>query len=234
MVDFKIKGTKLPVIPLDTKFRCSHWQDYECNSEIIFYPVKNYVSYGYKSYKNEIYILAENEAYVGEHYFMFKESDIIKLAKENNMNKEIIGYKLKFDEYRKAALKICNTVANWENSLKNYDISVTQTRYINDLKEAGVLDLWFEPVHKFTEKVVSVGGKFDVVIKDNGIWHKNDDITQFVESLIQGNTIVGTSSSYGKFSATILDIVFSRTGCQYVETKLSDWKQVYETYKSMQ
>jgi len=88
---------------------------------------------------------------------------VLKNQKEKNMEKEIVGYKLKFDEYKKATLKICNTVANWENSLMGYDISVKQTRYVNELKEAGVLDLWFEPVFKEQFKkddyvtVVSIG-----------------------------------------------------------------------------
>lgn len=64
--------------------------------------------------------------------------------------KEIIGYKLKEDceQFREAALKLSNTVANWENSTKPYDINITQERYIKRLKEAKVFDLWFEPIFK--------------------------------------------------------------------------------------
>ena len=71
--------------------------------------------------------------------------------KEETMDKKIIGYKLIKPEYKEAALKISNTVGNWENSLMNYDISISQTGYINRLKNAGVLDLWFEPVYEAEE-----------------------------------------------------------------------------------
>jgi len=75
------------------------------------------------------------------------------ILKESTMEKEIIGYKLVKPEYKEVALKICNTFVNWENSLAEYDISVKQIRYVNKLKEAGVLDLWFEPVYKEEFKV---------------------------------------------------------------------------------
>lgn len=68
-----------------------------------------------------------------------------------NNTKHIIGYKLKamYANYRQAALKISNTVANWENSeYVNYDISISQKGYLVRLKEAEVLDLWFEPVYQ--------------------------------------------------------------------------------------
>jgi len=72
--------------------------------------------------------------------------DFSELKLENEM-KEIIGYKLIAPEYKEAALSICNTVANWENSLKKYDIKINQIGYINKLEKAGVLNLWFEPVY---------------------------------------------------------------------------------------
>lgn len=84
--------------------------------------------------------------------FIIKK-DFMK-SKENKMeNKKIIGYKLVKSEYKDAALKISNATGNWENSLAEYDIEITQTRYIDKLKEAGVLDLWFEPVYEQKVKV---------------------------------------------------------------------------------
>lgn len=72
---------------------------------------------------------------------------------EDMKEKQIIGYKLIKPEYKEAALKICNTVGNWENSLAEYDISTTQTGYINVLKKVNVLDLWFAPVYEPEFKV---------------------------------------------------------------------------------
>jgi hypothetical protein len=73
--------------------------------------------------------------------------------KEQEQQKEIVGWRLKeeFSSCKDAALKLCGTTGNWENCLMNYDISVSQTKYTNKLKQAGVLDLWFEPVYKKEE-----------------------------------------------------------------------------------
>lgn len=200
-------------------------------------PHDNYITYdeGYLG----ILVNTIKPANMEEVYKFFpeeKQEEFKKyVLKENNMNKEIIGYKLIKPEYEEAAVKI-GKIENcgWNTDLEFKKGLPYDCKAVDFLKKAGVLDLWFKPVYKSTEKTVSVGGKFDVVIKDGKIWHKSDDITQFVELLIKNNNIVNTSASYGKFSATISDIIFSKTGCQNVETKLSDWKQVYETYKSLQ
>lgn len=89
--------------------------------------------------------------------------DFSELKLENEME-EIIGYKLIAPEFQKAALTICNTVGNWENSLAEYDISVKQTGYINKLKNAEVFDKWFEPVYAPQFK-----------IGDYVIWKKEKD-----------------------------------------------------------
>jgi len=75
------------------------------------------------------------------------------VLKQNTMEKEIIGYKLKAncENYRKVSLILCKTVVNWENSSVIYDIGVSQSCYIDKLKAAGVLDLWFEPVYRSKE-----------------------------------------------------------------------------------
>ncbi len=158
MIDFKLKDTKLPVIPVGTIYKCRSFGSNVYKSfttECIFY------SYGYREIEGIIYIEAESKEYTGGVYFMIKESDIIRLAKEQGMikeevmEKEIIGYKLKDDceKYKQAALSICNTVANWKNSQMFYDIKASQTGYISKLAVAGVLDLWFEPVYKDKFKI---------------------------------------------------------------------------------
>lgn len=65
------------------------------------------------------------------------------------MEKEIIGYRLKeeYKKYSKAAFKICTGYMN-EKGLVG-DIGFDGD--IKKLKEAGVLDLWFEPVYKDEE-----------------------------------------------------------------------------------
>lgn len=88
---------------------------------------------------------------------------------------------------------------------------------------------WAELKNK--EKMVSVGGKFHVTIKDNKIYHATSDITEFVKELVAFFSAV---EKFDKYGATVKEVIFSRTGCQYVETTLSDWKQVLEEWEQLQ
>ena len=67
--------------------------------------------------------------------------------KTNTMEKEIIGYKLIKPEYNDVALKIANAQKWLNKQYINFDIKVDCKAYTK-LKEAGILDLWFEPVYK--------------------------------------------------------------------------------------
>jgi hypothetical protein len=70
---------------------------------------------------------------------------------QNNMenNKQIIGYKLIKEEYREAAYKIAN-VSCFVNDMVDFQ----ENSYIKEkLEEAGVLDIWFEPVYEEEFKV---------------------------------------------------------------------------------
>jgi hypothetical protein len=81
---------------------------------------------------------------------------IINKTMEEN-DKEIIGWKLKEDckKNSKAAFYICTGYTNDIGILGN----VESSHDIEKLKEAGVLELWFEPVYK--EKTLQFGG-YDV------------------------------------------------------------------------
>jgi len=82
------------------------------------------------------------------HYYLstcldnIKDGSWILINKEKTMEKEIIEYKLKFAEYIKAA-----------NTITGTNTDYTKNGFVPDsfayqkLKEAGVLDLWFEPVY---------------------------------------------------------------------------------------
>lgn len=64
------------------------------------------------------------------------------VLKENTMEKEIVEYKLKFAEYIKAANAITGTSADYTKHG-----FIPESAAYKKLKEAGVLDLWFEPVY---------------------------------------------------------------------------------------
>jgi hypothetical protein len=79
------------------------------------------------------------------------------VLKENNMNKEIIGYKLIKPEYENAALTLCN-LKNWGISTRDKTLDLFEQHLINRVKEAGVLDLWFEPIYKEEKTLPKING----------------------------------------------------------------------------
>lgn len=120
-----------------------HTDYYNGENESVYFHFPNY--YNYKGFEAGNHISTE----IIEDYTEITPEQFKKyILKQENMEKKIIGYKLIKPEYKEAALKLSNTVGNWENVLAVYDININQTNYINKLQQAGVLDLWFEPVYE--------------------------------------------------------------------------------------
>lgn len=91
-VNYTIKGTPLPFIPKGTPFKISVTEGYW---DLLTFSVVGLVSYGYVVYEDKLHIFAQQANYSGNEYWIFKLSDIEKLAKEQNMEteeREIIGY----------------------------------------------------------------------------------------------------------------------------------------------
>lgn len=136
----------------------------------------------------------------------------------------LIGYRLIKPEYAKAACTIAG-YKSFGESIRNGEIIHTNTHArIEDfgkLDKAKVLDKWFEPVYKPLEAIWRMGGEngFDLIIRDKKVYHKNEDITRFVEK------ITGLETSYKEEGYTILvkDVIFEKTGCENKETRLSEW-----------
>lgn len=87
--DFKIPGAKLPHIPSDTEYRCENWGKNSKNDTLIT-PNRDNISFGVVIYKGEEYILADRpDTIIGcNNHYMFKVSDIERLAKKQGMIKE--------------------------------------------------------------------------------------------------------------------------------------------------
>ena len=69
------------------------------------------------------------------------------------MNKKIIGYKLIKPEYEKASDALLdNSCVKWDKAenFRGYYHLILNSETISNLKKAGVLDLWFEPVYEQT------------------------------------------------------------------------------------
>lgn len=95
------------------------------------------------------------------------------------MERKIIGYKLKYPEWKCAALEIANiSCADKIDPDESYDLSVeVHDISIPNLQKAGVLDLWFEPIYE--EPKFNVGDW--VVVLD----------TPYIRSWFAGKDAVG-------------------------------------------
>jgi hypothetical protein len=108
------------------------------------------------------------------------------VLKQDNMNKEIIGYKLVKPEYKEAILQIMKA-CNWSNypMLDSYESSGS----ILKLKEAGVLDLWFEPVYK-EEKTLPKIGSFEGTYQNNIVTYGCQSFTsEFIKTIANADSI---------------------------------------------
>ena len=90
----------------------------------------------------------------------------LKTLKQNNMKeKEIIGYKLVKEEYYKAMCSIgderlCSADINGTDAwYQKYGyLKLAASHSIRNLKKAGVLDLWFEPVYREEKQLPKING----------------------------------------------------------------------------
>lgn len=160
-----------------------------------------------------------------------------QLKQLDMQDKEIIGYKLIKPEYENAAIKIVAmdlplTVDRITPKTKTGNSTVMYDR----LKKAGVLELWFEPVYATSEQTVSMNGKFNLTVRNKRVFHKNEDITDYIEEIgtwwknvmLEGN--LKFAKSYD-FLIPSHNIKIMKSGCQSQETYLSDWLKVYNLIK---
>lgn len=178
----------------------------------------NYV-YGFNGKQ---YVAAERNTEI-----TFEQFKKYVLKKETNMkDKEIIGYKLIKPEFRKAVNFMLDRIGNvlaQDGITKDYT-----TQHL--LKDAGVLDIWFEKIYtpeKPVEVMVDMGSFKLKVIKD-GIFHKTEDITNFVQNLHDVYTKL--PSKFGSYDCIVDEITFKKTGCENNKTSLKQWVTAYTEY----
>lgn len=88
-ISYIITNTSLPSIKEGIEYRLVTWSNKQDNSKF-HSELNNLVSFGSKIYKNELYVLAERKDYGGRLYFMFKVSDIEKLANPETEEENVI------------------------------------------------------------------------------------------------------------------------------------------------
>jgi len=153
----------------------------------------------------------------------------------NNKQMEIIGYKLIKEDYKVPAEYIMRT--NFSENLH-----VTVESCITRLKDANVLDLWFEPVYKPEVKVFKMqcdDGTFELEVSSKGIYYKPEDSWLNINdiALLLPNRCIAIlryvksndtrEKSYDIKANTKIDV-----GCKK-NTLISEWEQVYNYYKSL-
>jgi hypothetical protein len=182
-------------------------------------------------YKDEYNFISDTE------FVLRLQNTIDKLNKEKINNKKIIGYKAPYDLYegkvtkgdilkpRTETIEFYNCTA-WRTAI----IKVDQTWHI----PYEIVSSWepvYEEIASVQEQKISMG-EFNLLIKPTGIFHNNDNITNFVEELYRTYG-VATTRFFGSYAAVVKDITFSRTGCESSETKLTDWIKVWNIYQKL-
>ena len=193
---------------------------FETNKYLFCNGYKDYEAWGYRNDKIGVVRYSEKnpEGYTEITFEQFKTY----VLNQTKMNKKIIGYICPQDLFDGEVPK--GTI---------YEMNAAKTSYVR--KNEGyynlpkeIVESW-EPVYA-QEKIVSVGGKFDVKIKDGKIWHKNDDITSFVTDMMS----YFKSRNFGNnYIAVIEDVTFSKTGCQNHTTTLKEWITVWDIYNEL-
>lgn len=134
--------------------------------------------------------------------------DKIINKKEEIMDKEIIGWKLKEDceQYESAALKLVNS-SRFYSFAEGYNFAINSENE-SSLKKAGVLELWFEPVYKEEFKIgnwiyiINTGTSVTCPLTDTGKEHhgaKRCDVVK-IEGITykDGNANIKDPRYYGK------------------------------------
>ena len=154
------------------------------------------------------------------------------VLKNNNMenNKQIIGYKLIKEEYREAAYKIAN-VSCFFNGMVDFE----ENCYIEkNLKEAGVLDLWFEKVYgeefKVGDWIISTNDIKSIVFKIESIneeYYKceNDNFGIVALRKDKKDLRLATTEEIAKAQKTIVKMYSSNKG--EFEIEVVDGKAYY-------
>lgn len=147
-----------------------------------------------------------------------KASDLKLISKANKM-KEVVGYKLKNKQYEKAAILLASNPDIWTDlSFTTFMLTAGDKGYAKILREAGVLDLWFEPVYKEEKIIVNISGNRQVIVNKSTIEVMGYTITHeeantayqvvIVNKYLPINTI---RPSDGGFGLLITEI---KIGCQ--------------------
>lgn len=152
------------------------------------------------------------------------------ILKQETMKKEIIGYKLVKSEYKGAYEEITGT-----SNLDRIEDSLGKLNWVDkaikDLKEAGVLELWFKPNYKEEKTIVKMyssnKGEFEIEVVGKKAYYRPEHkelSLQFIKNILN------------LFENKTIDLEYSievdslKVGCME-GTRKSDWQKVYDLIK---
>jgi hypothetical protein len=132
------------------------------------------------------------------------------LKQETMENKTIIGYKLIKPEYEEAAVRLIAPHTEYKHAIKFSDFpgpklndrTFTSTAMAaNHLRNAGVLDLWFEPVYGPKEVKLMLKGSnknVEITIKEKGWFHVDGKKIQLavLENVIEHMRILSSYNDW--------------------------------------
>jgi hypothetical protein len=232
-------GADMSSLPKDIKGRVKSWgedaKDRELQSIIGSYDME-FKSYGITNFDEKVYVMFEEEDYSGVNYYMVLANDIINLyvtkidkqaqPKEITNEKLSVGYKLVKEEYRQAALRIIYSDDERINS--DGELSITSGDAISKLRDAGVLDLWFEPF--YNQIIISMNDMFNLRIKNKRVYHGYDDITDYVMG-IGAWWETASKLRFNGYDFKIMSLTLCKTGCENKMTKIENWLKIYNLIK---
>lgn len=143
-------------------------------------------------------------------------------------NKKTIGYRLK-PFLKKDYVNAIQCITGTGYPSPDWVLSINSDSY-SKLNEAGVLNLWFEPVYESEIKEFKMGtgyNTFTLQVKDRKVYHKNEDITIFVTTLVEHYR----NSYIGGYAVILDNVTFRKTGCENTVTSLKQWIEIYEAIK---
>jgi len=159
------------------------------------------------------------------------------VLKNNNMeNKKIIGYKLIKPEYRKAAENIVALGVNWKVGKSFIEVMENNPDdyYTKKLKEAGVLELWFEKIYeeefKIGDWIISTNDIKSIVFKIESINEEyyeceNDNFGIVALRKDKEDLRLATTEEIAKAQKTIVKMYSSNKG--EFEIEIIDGKAYY-------
>jgi len=103
-----------------------------------------------------------------------------------------------------------------------------ESKVVDKLKGLNVLDLFCEPVEQDIEIIHKMPG-FELSIDKFGIYYGWQDVTLLAERLCMLNTKLHVCLE----EVTVKEITFEILKFGQEETKLSQWKEVYQQYKTL-